>query len=379
MKWFIKILAAVVVIVAAVITALSFHHDNHLSWLPKPDHRYDDQVNPATPDYSKLANWAAIPSRPNSSSLVPPGFPQDVDAPLTADVFYVHPTSFVSGEAWNDDLAFDTLAEDHIQAMLATQASAFNACCKIYAPRYRQATLFSFFNESGDSGTQALDLAYRDVLAAFDYYMAIYNEGRPIVLASHSQGTAHLVRLLADRFNQGPRRDQLVVVYAIGYYLPGDYLQQVVPGLTLCKTGDDIGCIIHWDAYSSNNSARVNDFPLWYSTGWSRAAHSQPICVNPLSWNDDQAVSALVAEPGFSLSDYLANRAASGDLQLIDYIAEYAAANCVEGRLEVHIGDDLFSGWMGPDGSLHAYDFALFWGQIRANVKNRVATFNLTR
>ena len=59
----------------------------------------------------------------------------------------------------------------------------------------------------------ALDQAYEDVLAAFDYFLANFNDGRPIIIASHSQGTVHGARLLADRFDNNPNlRNQLVFV-----------------------------------------------------------------------------------------------------------------------------------------------------------------------
>ena len=70
-------------------------------------------------------------------------------------------------------------------AVLLNQASVFNACCRIYAPRYRQASLGGLNNDA------ALDLAYTDVARAFRHFAAHANHGRPIIIASHSQGTNH--------------------------------------------------------------------------------------------------------------------------------------------------------------------------------------------
>jgi alpha-beta hydrolase superfamily lysophospholipase len=62
-----------------------------------------------------------------------------------------------------------------------------------------------------------VDLAYADVKAAFQYYLAHYNEGRPIIIAGHSQGTAHATRLLHEFFEHDPKlRRQLVAAYLIG-------------------------------------------------------------------------------------------------------------------------------------------------------------------
>jgi len=379
MKWFIKILSAVVIVVALVMVGLSVIQDNPLAWLAKPNHEYGDQVNPDAPDYSEASSWAATPSSPGYTALTPSKFKLDPNNQPDADVFYVHPTGYLSAESWNDNLSDDSPANAFTSIMLATQASAFNACCDIYAPKYRQATLYSFFNDAGESGTQALDLAYGDVLAAFDYYMAIFNRGRPIILASHSQGTAHLVRLLADRFNQGPRRKQLVAAYAIGYYLPSDYLAAVVPGLSVCQGSDDIGCIIHWDTYSSTNTVQVNDMPLWYRQGWRREQREKVICINPLSWRDEPKSSSLVVDIGITHIDYISGRTPSRAPQLVEYLEAYASASCNSGRLEVMLEDDRFTTWMGPDGSLHAYDYTLFWGQIRTNANQRIAAYKLQK
>jgi|GEM_PF-4889713 len=65
------------------------------------------------------------------------------------DVFYVHPTSYV-GNAWNANLDDATVNAATDQGATRIQASAFNACCAIYAPRYRQANLTAFIRPSTD-------------------------------------------------------------------------------------------------------------------------------------------------------------------------------------------------------------------------------------
>ena len=66
-------------------------------------------------------------------------------------------------------------------------------------------------------GKQALDFAYQDVKAAFEYYLKHYNNGRPIIIASHSQGTWHAESLLHDYFeNDSTLRKRLVAAYLIG-------------------------------------------------------------------------------------------------------------------------------------------------------------------
>lgn len=99
------------------------------------------------------------------------------------------------------------------------QAARFGSLCNLYVPRYRQATIGSY---PDDGGTDLYDLesfqvAYADVLDAFQTYLATYNEGRPFVLLGHSQGTHHLIRLLQEEFDDAPAlRGQLISALLVG-------------------------------------------------------------------------------------------------------------------------------------------------------------------
>ena len=150
-----------------------------------PNHAFSDVPSPAPPDYANPAHWAALPERDDLADTLAVGATA-LQATAAVDVFFVHPTTFVSADAWNQSLDDTTTNETTDQMVMQGQASAFNACCRIYAPRYRQATLAAFFVD-GDSAPQALDLAYSDVVAAFRYYLATFNRGRPFVRSSDRQ------------------------------------------------------------------------------------------------------------------------------------------------------------------------------------------------
>jgi hypothetical protein len=87
---------------------------------------------PSAPDYGKPESWAAFPGR-NSGALVPiTGATPAVTAP-SADVFFVHPTTYLSIGV--DNAAFDAQGPaSRMVDVLRNQASVFNACCRIYAP-----------------------------------------------------------------------------------------------------------------------------------------------------------------------------------------------------------------------------------------------------
>lgn len=114
------------------------------------------------------------------------------------------------------------------------QAAVFNRVCRIYAPRYRQMQYAGFFADPA-TARPACDLAYSDVRAAFEHFLATRSGGdcddedeeakapRPIFLAAHSQGALHMARLLDDVVERRPALARNVVAcYCIGMGLRRD-------------------------------------------------------------------------------------------------------------------------------------------------------------
>ena len=161
--------------------------------LLKPIEPYNENNTPDEPDYSDINNWAATPDIDGQQFYVPnDSFSVKTNNPV--DVFYIHPTGFFEKE-WNSDMDKSRSAYERTEIMLGNQASAFNESCNIYAPEYRQATYYSFFDRDGN-GTKALDLAYYDVENAFDYFIEHLNNDKPFIIASHSQGALHAQKLI---------------------------------------------------------------------------------------------------------------------------------------------------------------------------------------
>ncbi len=308
-----------------------------------PGHAFSDVPSPAAPDYTNPAHWAALPERDDLADTLAVGA-TDLQATAAVDVFFVHPTTFVSRDAWNQSLDDTTTNETTDQMVMQGQASAFNACCRVYAPRYRQATLASFFVE-GDSAPQALDLAYSDVVAAFRYYLATFNRGRPFVMAGHSQGSRHLDFLLAEEIAGTALAEQMVAAYPIGFELDGSN------GIAICQTATQTGCQVTWNSVGPRAG--------------SLFASPDNICVNPLTWLTDGAHAPHEANLGavnFDGSD--AHEPGAADAQ------------CREGRLRVsEIRSDHYTLMpLGRD-NFHIYDYALFYVNVRQNAQARVDAY----
>jgi hypothetical protein len=115
---------------------------------------------PPAPDYSSTASWAALPTMQDAADVTPPGY-TDQQATAGVDVFYIHPTTYfaLSGNAAFDEGGITLLG---VNAALTNQASVFNGCCKIYAPRYRQASAGDITSATPASYA-VVGLAYQDV------------------------------------------------------------------------------------------------------------------------------------------------------------------------------------------------------------------------
>lgn len=239
--------------------------------LIKPSHPIRKETPPAAPDYCLATNWAALPTRADSADTVPYGSGlRDQQAQASADVFFVHPTTYFSRKTWNAALDDKSVNNFTDRAVIRKQASVFNAAGRVYAPRYRQATLYSFFeSKRKHNGDKALDLAYADVKAAFQYYLAHYHQDRPIILASHSQGTVLATRLLREFFDQNPLlRRRLVAAYLIGYKVPAATYQVLKP----CADSTQTGCYVSWNSMNWRKP-----FPRFEGG----------VAVNPLTWTTD--------------------------------------------------------------------------------------------
>ena len=158
-------------------------------------------------------------------------------------VFFLYPTTYTGQrgqDQWNAALDDKKLNKETDKTTILHQASIFNGAGRVFAPRYRQAHLHAYFSKKPASAKKAFDLAYSDVVAAFNYYLEHYNNGRPIIIAAHSQGTTHAGQLMRDNFDNQPLQQQLVVAYLVGMPVPTDYFQAISP----CQKPDDTGCFV---------------------------------------------------------------------------------------------------------------------------------------
>ena len=316
------------------------------------------------PDYTNPANWVDRPGMTSSdASWMPNGMsPATGDKP--AATFFIHPTTYLQTDRWNAPLVPAGQDEARIHLFVQSQASAFNAVSTVWAPRYRQAA-FGAFLLKGDDAHKALDLAYHDVLAAFDVFLAAQPKNRPIILAGHSQGALHLSRLLVDR--RDALKGRVVAAYVVGWPLSAT---ADLPAMarTSCATADETGCILSWQSFSEPaNPALIMD--SWVGTKGANGIvrkRADMVCVNPITGTSGGAAPA---------SANLGTLQPSANFATAASYPGQVSARCDQGLLLV--GGELPSvgGFLLPGNNYHPFDFALFWGSIRADAARRLAAF----
>lgn len=304
---------------------------------------------PPAPDYSNRAHWAALPDRRDAADSLPgPGL-ADGQATATADVFFIHPTTFNSAKGWNGALEDEKLNSETDRWPIRHQASVFNGSCRVFAPRYRQATLGAFYQSDLQSRQQALALAYEDVKAAFEYYLSHENQGRPIIIASHSQGTVHAVRLVKEYFDGKPLSKQLVAAYLVGWALGPTEFAAITP----CVDSTQTGCFVSWCTWAWGATENQD----WYEHAFA---------VNPVSWRLDTAATPQQAHRGMVLRSF--DRVRPALVQAAVHAGRlWVTKPDLPGKSLIHIQN------------YHVADYNLFWLDIRLNAACRVRSFPLKK
>ncbi len=306
---------------------------------------------PPPPDYGQSQNWAALPTTNDAADRTPGDTLRERQRSAAADVFFVHPTIYratrKNNRLWNANLADDKLNEAVDASTMLNQATVFNAAGKVYAPRYRQANLEVFYEAGASVKAQALDTAYTDVLAAFDYFLTHYNNGRPILLAAHSQGTLHAKRLLADRFDGQPLGDRLVAAYLVGMPIRRAEFSDI----PVCTSPKQTGCFVSWRTYREDfKPGPDQDDP-------------EVAVVNPLTWTTDRTRAPATLNRGGVLYNF-----AGGIMPELVW-AEIRGAGLYTNKPSF-FGDLFFN-----SKNYHIADYNFFWMNVRENAGTRVKSF----
>lgn len=319
----------------------------------KPKGTFIPPTDKNTPNYANENLWAALPFRADEADGVPKGNFQDQQSSADADIFFLYPTTYTGKKGQNQwypalDDAFTNQRTD--ETSIRFQASIFNGAGKIYAPRYRQMHLHGFYTKKEQEkkeGAKAYQLAYQDIKAAFEYYLKHYNDGRPIIIAAHSQGAGHGITLVKEFFDGTDLQQQFVAAYLIGWPIKKNEFKTI----QVCQSAEDINCICSWRTFKHGHYPKKN-----------AGKNGEYLVTNPLSWTTEETFVPKTVNNGGVLLD----------LEVI--YPNLADAQIQDGILWTH--KPKFPGsffiWRK---NYHIADLNFYWANVRENAKNRVRAF----
>jgi hypothetical protein len=303
------------------------------------------------PDYSQEDCWLQIPE-----------ITKDVDT------FYIYSTVYIDSSFEEGAPAYAEL--DNPEMILGaageyvTNASAFEDSTNVFVPFYRQAgmpTMKKAWKETGNCDAAIASTPYGDITAALDYYFENYNEGRPFILASHSQGSCIAKYTLKNYFKEHPEYyNRMVAAYVIGYSVTKEDLEEY-PHLKFATGEDDTGVIVSWNTEGKKNveenASNVVVLP-------------NAININPLNWKLDDTYAPATENLGsFELNEE------TGEYEITDVGAD---AQLILDRGVVLTNAKIdpigHSDFFGPQ-SFHDDDYNLYYNNIKDNVAKRIEAY----
>lgn len=311
------------------------------------ERRFHSQTG--TPDYNRLEYWAAHPEKWDPSDSIPRVLRGGV-GPKPVDVFFVHPTTFTDPDSSSvpnvriDDPYINSKTD---YTSILYQASIFNENARVFAPRYRQAHIGLYYEKDSAKMKEAFDTAYSDVRNAFITYLSQHGANRPIIIASHSQGTTHTKRLLSEFFDGNKLQDRLVVAYLAGIRVNKNSYKS----LKTCLDSSMTGCVTSWRTYRTD-----------YEGPYTSKTDTNALVVNPVSWTTDTSTVPRKFHKGALLYNF-------------KRFYKSTHSTTIKGDM-IWVSKPRFPGsFLYNTKNYHAGDFNLFYMDIREDVKRRIRLY----
>ena len=280
-----------------------------------------------------------------------------------ADVFYVTPTCVWDWQDSDGQTCHYMNVRDSAQRAATDAAtllahSLFSPSCRFFSPYYRQITMESW-SEPSEEIERRYQQAHVDVTEAFRYYMEHYNNGRPFILAGHSQGAKAVIELLKHTVTD-EQRARMVAAYVFGYSVSKEELADF-PALRPATGADDTGVIICYNSVSRPDALS----PLFASN---------TVCINPINWRTDSVYAPASANLGSVFFD------AAGKSDTL----RHKVGARIDTSLHTLIIDGLRDedyhipsiAGLFPKGNYHVQEINLYFLNLQQNIRQRIASFH---
>ena len=357
-RWLAAILAGVFVVLAL---GVAVFRGDLIRYALDPKTPFQTYRPPPAPNYAQRAGWYLLPTQPGAPSASEPA----------ADVFFVAPTTFEGGEQWNEPIGDEKADRVFRRVMAPNYAGPFVRIGRIFAPRYRQAGLYSLMTLRDDA-KDARRFAYGDVAAAFRYWRDHFGGDRPFIVVGVEQGGSLAARLVADEIAPNPGlRARLAGAYLIDTVVPA-----IHPALPPCARRDEAGCLAAWASVPASDIDRgkilLARALVWDADGELENLDGPALCFNPIlgATTDEPAPARMHAGAANATGLEWGDRPA--------FLARQVSARCDGGVLRVSSPK---SALLQPSGSWTerrmAPSFILFYADLENDARARLAA--LTR
>jgi len=312
-------------------------------------------VDPASvpTDYSNKEHWLSLPE-----------ITKDVDA------FYIYSTSYI--ESSFEEGAPDYAPLDNPEMIMRalgeyeTNASVFEESCNVFVPWYRQMGIkyaSEVQKKTGSLDAGLAGLPYTDMKAALDYFFEKCNNGRPFIIAAHSQGSALLKYVLKNYFKE--HQDyykRMVAAYPIGFSITKDDLEQY-PYLKFAEGESDAGVII---SYNTEGPKNVEE------NANNKVVLPGAISINPLNWKRDETYAPASENKG----SIVLEMDGTTPVRKIVNLDVDAQVNLARGVIVTTTKEPVTNmpDFFGP-ASFHENDYSFFYKNLQENVAKRIATY----
>ena len=236
--------------------------------------------------------------------------------------------------------------------------------CNVFVPWYRQAGMRyagEVSKKTGNIDAALGGVSYTDIKAALDYFFEKCNNGRPFIIAGHSQGAAMVKYVLKHYFTEHPDYyKRMVAAYQIGFSLTKDDLAQY-PHLKFATGESDTGVIVSWNTEGPKN-VEENAKNVVVLPG--------AMSINPLNWKLDETYAPASENKGSLVLNTETNEYEIQDIGVDAQINLARGVIVTTTKAPVTNMPEFF----GP-ASFHEDDYTFFYNNIKENVAKRIATY----
>ena len=318
---------------------------------------FQTQEPSPAPDYADPKAWALYPA---------------AGEPDTVDVFFIHPTTH-QGRRWN--AAVDNKdANRRLKTLMAPNyAGPFGEVGRVFAPHYRQASLYTQITLREDA-RDARAFAYQDIKAAFDHYLSHWKNGHPVIIVGVEQGGLLASRLSAEVMAEHPDAARwLVAVYLLEAFEPAGRHGQT-DALPACRDRSSTGCVVAYLATAPGEEhllrSRIKHAPMWSGDHLVPFGKTPILCVNPMTGSRDGSAPGDL-NLGAANASGLEWGTAPGPQ------SHQVSAECKDGVLQVTKPSSAsLRGRASWADAMRVRPYNWFYADLTADAKARVAAFS---